>query len=167
MIFVTIGSMFPFDRLIRAMDVWAAEARPGAEEAEEIVAQIGEGGGYQPVHMRWVPRLERADYAATVARARLVVAHAGVGSIVTAGEMGKPIVVLPRRQHLAEHTSDHQMETVGWLRGKPGVFVADSEADLPACIAAALAAGEAASGAPIEPTADPAFVRRLRDFILR
>jgi hypothetical protein len=23
-IFVTIGSMFPFDRLIRAMDVWAA-----------------------------------------------------------------------------------------------------------------------------------------------
>ena len=35
MIFVTIGSMFPFDRMIRAMDAWA-----GAEgEGEEILAQ--------------------------------------------------------------------------------------------------------------------------------
>ena len=59
-----------------------------------------------------------------IAGARLVVAHAGVGSVVSAGEQGKPIVVLPRRAALGEHTSDHQVETIGWLRGKPGVHVA-------------------------------------------
>ena len=47
MIFVTIGSMFPFDRLIRVMDGWAA-ANPGVE----TLAQIGDGA-YEPAHMRW------------------------------------------------------------------------------------------------------------------
>lgn len=161
MIFVTIGSMFPFDRLVRAMDAWAAERRP---EGGDVLAQIGEGA-YRPAHMRWVARLGRSEYQAAVAGARLVVAHAGVGSVVTAGEFGKPIVVLPRRRHLAEHTSDHQMETAGWLRGKPGVHVAETEADLPARIAAALA--EPRTGIRTESVADPAFIARLRAFILK
>lgn len=160
MIFVTIGSMFPFDRLIQAMDVWAA-GQPQAYDC--VLAQIG-AGGLRPAHMRWVERMDRAAYDATVAGARLVVAHAGVGSVVTAGQFGKPIVVLPRRLHLSEHTSDHQMETAGWLRGKPGVHVAETEGDLGACIAAALAEGE--TGARIEAGADPAFIARLRAFIM-
>lgn len=158
MIFVTIGSMFPFDRMIRAMDAWAAEAGQG----EEILAQIG-AGRFEPRHMRWVRRLERPDYAATVAGARLIVAHAGVGSVVSAGEQGKPIVVLPRRAALGEHTSDHQIETAGWLRGKPGVAVAEAETDLPAAIAAA--ARFAAKGERIAASADAAFLDRLRRFI--
>jgi UDP-N-acetylglucosamine transferase subunit ALG13 len=161
-IFVTIGSMFPFDRLVRAADAWAA-ARPDPQE--EIFAQIG-GGAYRPAHMAFVDRLERGEYEAAVARARLVVAHAGVGSVVTAGQHGKPVVVMPRRHHLGEHTSDHQMETVGWLRGKPGVHVAETEEELPARIAEALAQDDA-PGARISGAADPAFIARLRAFILR
>ena len=158
MIFVTIGSMFPFDRMIRAMDAWAAAETGG----EEILAQVG-AGDYEPRHMTWVRKLDRRTYAETIRRSRLVVAHAGVGSIVTAGELRRPIVVLPRRAHLGEHTSDHQVETVGWLRGKPGVHVAETEAELPARIAAA--AREAAAGARIAATADPAFIARIRAFI--
>jgi UDP-N-acetylglucosamine transferase subunit ALG13 len=157
-IFVTVGSMFPFDRMIRAMDAWAAEEGAG----EEIVAQIG-AGRFEPRAMAWVRKLDRPDYAAAIARARLVVAHAGVGSVVSAGEAGRPVVVLPRRAALGEHTSDHQVETVGWLRGKPGIHVADTEAELPARIAAA--AREAAAGARIAATADPAFIARIRAFI--
>lgn len=165
MIFVTIGSMFPFDRMIRAMDAWAAAesgAGAGAGEGEEILAQIG-AGAYEPRHMAWVRTLDRPAYADAIRRARLVVAHAGVGSIVTAGELGRPIVVLPRRAHLGEHTSDHQVETVGWLRARPWVHVADDEAALGACIAAAGAA--AAAGGRVAATADPAFIARLRRFI--
>ena len=154
--------MFPFDRLVRAMDAWAAGEGAGTDE---ILAQIGEGS-YRPAHMRWVTRMGKADYDATVARADLVVAHAGVGSVVTAGELGKPVVVMPRRHRLGEHTSDHQMETVGWLRGKPGVHVAETEADLAGAIAAALAP-DAQGAARIESTADPAFIARLRAFILK
>ena len=66
-------------------------------------------------------------------------------------------------RHLGEHTSDHQVETVGWLRAKSWVHVADDEGALPACIAAAAAA--AARGERLAPTADPAFIARLRRFI--
>ena len=73
MIFVTIGSMFPFDRLIRAMDAWAAaQPQPAA-----LLAQIGDGG-FEPGHMRWVRSLPRDAYARAVAEADLVVAHAGI-----------------------------------------------------------------------------------------
>ena len=78
-------------------------------------------------------------------RSRLVVAHAGIGSIVSAAEIGRPIVVLPRRAAFGEHTSDHQVETVSRLHGRPGVHVAETEADLAGCIAAVAAA--AADGA--------------------
>ena len=64
MIFVTIGSMFPFDRMIRAMDAWAG----GAGQGEEVLAQIGDGA-FEPRHMTWVRRLDRPDYAAAVALA--------------------------------------------------------------------------------------------------
>ena len=159
MIFVTIGSMFPFDRMIRAMDAWAAARGGRARRSSPRSAPAPSSRGTWP----GCAGSSGPDYAAAIAGARLVVAHAGVGSVVSAGEQGKPIVVLPRRAALGEHTSDHQVETVGWLRGKPGIHVADTEAELPARIAAAAAA--AAAGDRMAPTADPAFIARIRRFI--
>ena len=158
MIFVTVGGELPFDRLIRAMDAFAA-----AHPAEEVFAQIG-SGGFLPAHMRWTRRLGRADYAAAVAAAGLMVAHAGMGSLLTAGEHGKPVVLLPRRARLGEHRNDHQLDTVRWLGPRPGVFVAAEAADLPAAIAAARDPAGAAPAVPRE--APPAFLARLRAFAL-
>jgi UDP-N-acetylglucosamine transferase subunit ALG13 len=154
---VTIGSMFPFDRLIRAMDGWAA-ANPGAE----LLAQIGDGG-FEPRHMPWVRRLERRDYLAAVARARLVVAHAGMGTVITAAEQGRPVVLLPRRGHLGEHNNDHQADTAAWLRTRPGIRVAEGEDDLARCIAAALA--DEGESATIGPSAPAPFLARIRAFV--
>jgi UDP-N-acetylglucosamine transferase subunit ALG13 len=159
-IFVTIGTMWPFDRLVRAMDALAA-----ADPQTEMLAQIGKGR-FEPRHMRWVRLMDRAAYAATVAGADLVVAHAGIGSVVTAGEHGKPIVVLPRKAALGEHTTDHQLETAAWLRGRPGVFVAGEAEDLAGCIAAARARGSGPV-VPVPSTAPPELLGRLRGFILR
>ena len=158
MIFVTIGSMFPFDRLIRVMDGWAA-ANGGAE----LLAQIGDGA-YQPAHMPWVRRLDQADFARTVAAARLIVAHAGMGSVITADEYAKPIVILPRLQDRGEHTTDHQIATANWLRAKPGIHVADRDEDLGPRIAEALAT--AAPAPRFAPTAGQDFIARIRQCIL-
>jgi UDP-N-acetylglucosamine transferase subunit ALG13 len=147
--------MFPFDRLIRAMDAWAAANRPA-----EMLAQIGDGG-FLPLHMPWVRRLDRAEYLGTVARAELIVAHAGMGTVITAAEHGKPVVLLPRRGPLGEHNNDHQADTAAWLRTRPGIRVADTEADLGPCIAAALAGGGAAIGA----SAPGEFLARIRAFV--
>ena len=159
MIFITVGSLFPFDRLVRAMDEWGS-MRP----EEELVAQIGRGT-YAPQNMRWSRILERGEYEATVAGARLVVAHAGVGTVVTAARFGRPVVVLPRLRRYAEHTSDHQVETAGWLKAKPGVYVAAHEGEIPARVEAALAMPEL--GCTVLPPHAPAdFTDRLRRFML-
>jgi UDP-N-acetylglucosamine transferase subunit ALG13 len=157
-IFVTVGTEFPFDRLVRAMDAWAA-----AHPDTEVLAQTG-AGRYRPQHLRWVRRLGRADYAAAMAAAELVVAHAGVGSVVAAGEHGKPVVLLPRQARLGEQRNDHQLDTVAWLRGRPGVHVAEDETALPARIAAARAAADGVQAVP--GTAPAEFLGRLRAFVL-
>lgn len=157
-IFVTVGSVFPFDRLIRAMDLWAAKA------GHEMMAQIGEGR-YLPQHMRYARRLSQLEFARNIAGADLIVAHAGMGTVITAGRAGRPLVLLPRLQEAGEHTTDHQIATANWLDGKPGILVARSEADLPGQIAAALA-GAGGPVAAMEPFAEAGFTDRLRGAIL-
>ena len=157
MIFVTIGSMFPFDRLIQVMDAWAV-----ANPERDVFAQIG-NGAYEPKHMKFVRRLSQTEFGNTVARAALIVSHAGMGTVITAGRAGRPMVLLPRLQEWGEHTTDHQIATANWLGGKPGIHVAPTDADLPAAIVAGLA--EQDTGARIAPVADAAFTDRLRGAI--
>lgn len=149
--------MFPFDRLVRRMDEWTASAGEG-----DVLAQIGTGT-FVPVHMRHVRALSQAEFSAIVAGAEVIVAHAGMGTVITAGRFGRPLVLLPRRKEWGEHTTDHQIATANWLRGKPGVFIADTDADLPPAIAEARRV--AADGGGMErlaPFADAAFTSRLR-----
>jgi UDP-N-acetylglucosamine transferase subunit ALG13 len=113
--------------------------------------------------MDWERSLAPADYARAVAACDLVVAHAGMGSVITAGEHGKPVVLLPRRAALGEHNNDHQLDTAAWLRARPGIAVAEREADLAACIARARAQGP---GARVSAAAPEAFLARLRAFAL-
>lgn len=157
MIFVTIGSMFPFDRLIQVMDAWAL-----ANPDQDVLAQIGDGA-YEPKHMKFVRRLSQTEFGQTVARAALIVSHAGMGTVITAGRAGRPMVLLPRLQEWGEHTTDHQIATANWLGGKPGIHVAPTDADLPAAIVVALA--DQGTGPRITPVADAAFTDRLRTAI--
>lgn len=159
MIFVTIGSMLPFDRLIRVMDEWAAR-----NARTDLLAQIG-NGAYEPRSMKFVRRLSQAEFAETVANAEVIVAHAGMGSVMTAGRAGRPIVLLPRVKERGEINTNHQLATAAWLRDKPGIFVADSDDDLPAVIESALGA-DIDGAARLAPVADRAFTNRLRAAIL-
>ena len=153
MIFVTVGGELPFDRLVRAMDAFAA-AHPG----EDFLAQIGAGRLRAGAHALAAHARARRPMPRRSPRPRLVVAHAGIGSVLSAGEHGKPIVLLPRQARLGEHRNDHQRDTVAHLAGRPGIFVAADEAELPARIAAARAAG-AAGTARSPPTAPAASSR--------
>ncbi|MFO1534015.1 MAG: hypothetical protein ABR562_10205, partial [Thermoplasmatota archaeon] len=51
MIFVTVGSQLPFDRLVKAVDAWA-----GGNGEAAAFAQIG-SSSYKPAHMDWAPYL--------------------------------------------------------------------------------------------------------------
>ncbi len=149
-IFVTVGSALPFDRLISEMDKWSAE-HPDAD----VFAQIGDGK-YLPKNMQYKRIISPDEFRQRSEGADVIVAHAGMGSVITASELGKPIVLLPRLASAREHTTDHQLHTAGWLRGKQSIFVADTNDNLGDMIEAALltAAGteRLASFAPAELT---------------
>ncbi|MEL6104150.1 MAG: glycosyltransferase [Pseudomonadota bacterium] len=152
MIFVTIGTVFPFDRMIRAMDAYA-------ETSEiECIAQIGDGA-FTPSHMSWHQSLPANQYTRMVEEADVIVSHAGMGSAITALQTATPIVMLPRRQEAGEHNTDHQMATARWLEEKPGVFIAWDEGELGKRIAEAQA--WSLQGAALEPFAPSSFTNRL------
>ena len=157
-VFVSVGSMMPFDRLVRAMDEWAA-ANP------EVLVEIQIGRGkYEPRNARFHRLLPVAAYRQKVADARLFVAHAGIGSIITAVEAGKPLLMLPRLKAEGEHNTDHQLATAASICHRPGLFVAADAADLKARAAEMFAVG-ATPPAAIAPFADQRFTDRIRAFI--
>src|SRR5262245_29756805 len=159
MIFVTVGSMMPFDRLIAAMDRWTSETHQ-----EQVFAQIGNGS--QPQRMQWARSVSLAEFSQLVAKSTVIVAHAGMGSIISAAEVGKPIVIMPRFAALREHTTDHQVHTATRLLGRPGIYVAMSETELPGMIGAAIkATGKANQHLPR--TAPEPFIARIRDLLLQ
>jgi UDP-N-acetylglucosamine transferase subunit ALG13 len=123
-IFVTVGTQGPFDRMLRPIDAWASRTR-----RDDVFAQIGRGA-WQPTHLKWEETLDAQAFRACVEKADLVISHAGMGTILTAVELGKPIVVMPRRAALAEQRNDHQIATVRKLGEMGLATVAEDEREL-------------------------------------
>lgn len=120
MIFVAVGTQFPFDRLVRAVDQWATAQRlPG-------VAQIA-GGDYLPQHLQWQRFMTTTEFNQQLQAAELFISHAGMGNIITALEQRKPIIVMNRQHALGEHRNDHQRDGLAWMGQLPGVYTAATE----------------------------------------
>jgi len=116
MIYVTVGTMFmDFPRLIGKMDVIAHETN------EPVIVQIGLGGTL-PRHCEYFRFRPREDVLALQREARVIVCHAGIGSVLDAMEAGRPLIVVPRLKKFREHVTEHQMEVAeavqrrGWGR---------------------------------------------------
>jgi len=113
MIFVTVGTTrFPFDRLLRAIEELGDD--------EEIVAQYG-SSRVRPQNATCIAVMSYQDIVAHMQRARVVLSHAGVGSILTAALVGKRPLVVPRRAALAEAVDDHQLEIANALHERGSV----------------------------------------------
>lgn len=128
MIFVTVGTQLAFDRMVSAVDRWAA----ACGEAD-VFAQIGPSRE-PPRHLPYSAFLPPTRANALMREAKLIVAHAGMGTVLTALELRKPIIIMPRKASLGEHRNEHQLATARWLDGRPGVHVAWDEAGLAALL---------------------------------
>lgn len=160
MIFVTVGTQLPFDRLIQTMDSWAME-----HPETEVVAQIGRGALYRPTNLRCKATFGASEFRKAFSKSVLVVAHAGIGTILLARELQKPVVVLPRRSSLGEHRTDHQYATakrfvgiglarVAWTEGELSDRITEAQVE-PSCIASASNQSRAR------------LISQLRDFLHR
>lgn len=121
--FLTVGTQLPFDRLVKHVDAWA-RAR-----SANVYAQVGPTE-FEPRFITAVRRLEPRDFGVKMREATAVISHAGMGTILTALQLGKPIVVMPRLAKFKEHRNDHQLATAKQLIGRPGILVAMNEEEL-------------------------------------
>ncbi|EIJ36646.1 glycosyltransferase [Thiothrix nivea] len=117
MIFVAVGTQFPFDRLIRYVDEWAAQHQAAG------IAQIADGA-YLPQQLRWERFMATNVFNQHLRAASLIISHAGMGNIITALENRKPIIVMNRQHALGEHRNDHQLDGLEWMGRLPGVYTA-------------------------------------------
>jgi UDP-N-acetylglucosamine transferase subunit ALG13 len=154
-IFVTVGTQLPFDRLVKAVDAWAGDnGEAGA------FAQIG-SNAYKPANMDWAAFLPVDMFRRKLEAASLVVSHAGVGNLLLALQAKKPILIMPRREQLNETRNDHQLATAKWLRQMTGVTVVDDTTEL----TEALRRGEWKEPGTVRAEASPELLTAVREFI--
>ncbi len=124
MIFATVGTQLPFDRLIRTLDKWHKN-----QSVNDCFAQIGPEGK-PPKNTPYAATLTPLQFAKHIAECKVIVSHAGMGTILTALRYRKPIIIMPRLALHGEHRNDHQLATVANLEGRAGIHVAQNEAAL-------------------------------------
>ena len=124
MIFVTVGTDSHFDRMVKVVDSWAAE-----RGRTDVFAQIGEGG-WEPRSIPFAHLLKPSEFKERFAAARVIVGHAGMGTILSAFHSGKPILVMPKKASLGEHRNEHQTATARRLKALGKINVAFDEAEL-------------------------------------
>ena len=104
LIFATVGTHTTgFARLVSAVDAVAATL----DESVEI--QIG-SGRLEPTHASWFRYASPAEIDRRMDECRVVITHAGAGTLLNALERRRPVVVMPRLRRFGEVLDDHQLE---------------------------------------------------------
>jgi len=154
-IFVTVGTQLPFARLVHAVDAWAARS------AAEVFAQVGPTKA-PPRHIQWSASVTPAEFNDAIDSCSLIIAHAGMGTIISALKARKPLLVMPRRANLGEHRNEHQLATVKALAEQGKITAASDEQELVAWL-------ERQDEIPCPPalaeTPDERLLLAVRDFI--
>ncbi|MDE6861019.1 MAG: glycosyl transferase family 28 [Duncaniella sp.] len=130
MIFATTGVQLPFDRFVRILDDIAGSID------EKIVAQFLPDK-YVPANLKVTGFISPIDFDEYVQNSRIVVAHAGMGSIISALNFEKPVIVMPRQSSVGEHRNDHQIATAIKMAELGYVFYAHDKEELKALLTAA------------------------------
>ena len=102
--FLTVGTQFPFDRLVKAVD----EAIDSERLDEEVHAQIGDSS-YRPRNFEAVSHMDKRLFDEHMHEASCIIGHAGMGTITMALDANKPLLVMPRLKKYGEVVNDHQL----------------------------------------------------------
>ena len=163
MIFLTVGTELPFDRLTKTVDAWCA-----ARDRSDVHGQLGSlsADGFRPTHFEWCSFMPTEEYERRCQQCDLIVGHAGIGTIIAAMTHAKPLVIMPRMAAKREHRNDHQLATARHFADKTGITVAADETVLPDILDRTLAAAAAAPIPPVSQFADPELVATIQTFIM-
>jgi UDP-N-acetylglucosamine transferase subunit ALG13 len=130
---VSVGTdHHPFDRLMGWIGGWLATA-PGAE----VFVQCGTSKA--PAGVESASLVERTELRRRFSSASAVVVQGGPGGIIDSLECGRRPIVVPRVSRLGEHVDDHQVAFARHLARLGEVRLAETEEQLRAELAAAVA----------------------------
>ncbi|MBC2608238.1 glycosyltransferase [Pelagicoccus albus] len=155
MLLITVGTDRPFDRFIEAMDTWAAQ-----NKEVECFAQIGRTN-YEPKHIPYCRFLDSDAFDRKLERSKLVVAHAGMGTVLKARALALPMIVFPRSPEYGEASNSHQIDTAQALASLGIASVAFDVDEL----FSRLSCRDSFLKPPSNATVDTNFVKSLRGIL--
>ncbi len=158
MIFVTVGAQLPFNRLVRVVDEWAR-----LSGRSDVFAQIGKTS-WKPSYIHSTAFLKPDKFRYMIESADIVIAHTGMGSIISALELCKPILVMPRKAALKETRNDHQIATARRFLEMKYVSVAFDEKELQEKLNN-INDVDIKNFSKIGSTASPKLIKTIHDFI--
>lgn len=127
MIFVTLGTQDKhFDRLLKAVYK--------LETDEKIVAQIGstEFKSSKPEDKFEIHKfLSNEEFEKYMDEARVVITHAGVGTIIYGLKKHKKMIVAARLKKYGEHVNDHQLQILQTFASEGYIIPLENFDDLP------------------------------------
>lgn len=119
---VTVGgnAHYGFERLVRSLHgvippSWSVLWQVGPSDVSDLGIST-------------VTSLPNAQLRAEIAAADLVVSHAGTGSILTALQLGKRPIVVPRRAAHGEHVDGHQDDLAAYVASEGLALVREADA---------------------------------------
>jgi len=126
MIFLTVGTLYPFERLVQGVD----EAVANGLITEKVFAQIGVGA-QKPKCIESVESLDKLTFDKIIDESSCMVSHAGMGSIQAALSKNKPLLVMPRLYKYAENINDHQVATAAKFEELGHLLAVYHQEDIP------------------------------------
>jgi UDP-N-acetylglucosamine transferase subunit ALG13 len=123
MIFVTTGTQEPFDRLLKVVDEIAPQLNT------KFIAQAAHAT-YAAKHLETFAFATPSEFNTYFSQAELIISHAGMGTIISALQSEKPILIMPRQARFGEHRNDHQLATARVFQKLNYVHVAFDETEL-------------------------------------
>ncbi len=130
MIFITVGTQLPFDRMIN--DVIKAVMKSNfkrhkisiqAVSIQEIIEN--------PLDIECVEKLSECEFEKLFNECDILISHAGMGTIIKTIECKKSIIVVPRLKRYKEHRNNHQVDTCSALVGRfSNIHFANNDAEI-------------------------------------
>lgn len=106
MILVLLGTQDkPFVRLLEAI----SKEIEKKNIKEKVVAQIG-CTTFSHEKIKTFDFTNKEEIENLIKKARIIITHAGVGTIIECIKNDKKVIVVPRLKKYGEHTNDHQLQ---------------------------------------------------------
>ena len=116
MIFVILGTQDKkFPRLLQAIQDVIDSGK--IDKGEEIIVQAG-STKFKSENMKIIDYMGVEEFEEYIDKARIIICHAGVGTILTALNKEKTIIAAARLKEFSEHVNDHQLQILENFKDK-------------------------------------------------